>query len=183
MSHQTKKIVAGDPGRCAAISRGALLRRDAGLLEELSVALGVSLAYDIELSWRGRCRDRSLREQLLFYVRHLENLGDVLAYLREDRLWRAGRREHAEPRLIFILGQGLCNGRNIRQLRNALGGIDSECSYFPRCPELLSRGDRRKIHLRVVAYDGSRGLRCALVRNMHYVDVGILLENFRGYIR
>src|SRR5262249_713077 len=98
---------------CAAICDGALLRGDAGLLEDLSVALGVCLVDRIELAWRGRCRDRSLRQQFLLYVRHLKNLGYVLAHLRKDWFWRSGRREHPEPRLIFVIRQRLRDGRHL----------------------------------------------------------------------
>src|SRR5262249_4408107 len=113
MPHQATEPLLAILRPCAAMFAGALLRRDAGPLEDSSVTLGVCLVDRIELAWRGRCRDRSLRKQFLLYVRHLKNLGYVLAHLREDRFWRSGRREHAKPRLIFIIRQRLRDGRHL----------------------------------------------------------------------
>src|SRR6516164_6169608 len=72
-----RRMPADDDAKLAWDAR--LLRRDAGVLEDLAVALGVGLVDRIKLSRRGRCRDRALREQFLLDVRHLQNFGDVLA--------------------------------------------------------------------------------------------------------
>src|SRR4029077_11791271 len=81
----------------------ALLRRNAGVLEDLAVTLGVGLVDGVELGRRGWRGNRTLRQQLLPDVRHLENLRDVLADLGQDRLRRSGRCKHAEPGLVFVV--------------------------------------------------------------------------------
>src|SRR4029077_159739 len=78
-----------------ASTEPALLRRNAGVLEDLAVTLGVGLVDGVELGRRGGRGNRALRQKLFSDVRHLENFRDVFAHLGQDRLRRPGGREHA----------------------------------------------------------------------------------------
>ena len=124
---------------------GKLNFSSAGVAQDLSVALRVRPVNGIELLRRRWRRNRSLSEQLVADVLHPQNFSDIRADFADNLARRSGRRQHAKPRLVLILGQSLGDCRHLRELWNALGRINADRLDLSACAQILGCRYRSKV--------------------------------------
>ena len=99
--------------------------------------------------------------------------------LVDDRLRRRGRREHADPEIVFGVGEaGLHGGRHVRQRRRAGRAADREHRQFPGRDQAARGRQRNEIEIAVAGHDRGEPFRPALVGNVLDVDPGRQPEPF-----
>src|SRR4030095_15680727 len=94
---------------------------------------------------RARFRLFTLRQHRLFYLSQIENPGCLLAELGDYRLRGRCGREESPPVLVLVIDESsLCNGRNLREDRAALGSRNAEGEQLAVLDERQRRNQWRQ---------------------------------------
>src|SRR5580704_3149003 len=114
-----------------AVSRISIMRMRQLLPVDMGVVDNLGPAHDLLLDacreLGGRIGDRLEAEliELLFYLRHSDDLDDFAIELVDDRLRRSRRHEHALQSVRLLARYaGLRHRGNVRERRRALGARD-----------------------------------------------------------